>query len=262
MWSWQSLRQNHVLLENDDVIVLNKPPGLSVVGERHATDVVELAREAGEWLMPVHRIDKVTSGVVLLAKRIDAHGPLTREFAKRSVVKAYLAVVRGTGLPANWSVDLPLTVGRKSRVRVAGPRERLAFDETTATWALDAADVTQDKRIYPAVTHVHRLREKGGSTLVLANPVTGRRHQIRVHLAWTGSPILGDPLFTAGAPAAARTHLHSWKLSIGAPWERGPIEITADPDETFLAPVGMGEGLGRADGIWRELAGHRGLRAS
>ena len=222
MWSWQAVRQDRVLLENDDVIVLDKPDGLSVMGERHATDIVELARDAGEQLIPVHRIDKVTSGVLLLAKRTEAHGPLTREFARRSVVKAYLAVVRGTGLPASWSVDLPLAPGHKGRVRVAGPRERIAFDEATATWALDAADVTQDKRIYPALTHLHRLREHGDSTLVLANPVTGRRHQIRVHLAWTGSPILGDPLFTtAFAVAAVAGFLGAGSGAGRAGWERG-----------------------------------------
>ena len=70
----------------------------------------------------MHRIDKVTSGVVLLARTLAAHGPLTRQFADRSAVKGYLAVVEGAGLPERWAVDLPLAVGRQNRVRVAAPR--------------------------------------------------------------------------------------------------------------------------------------------
>ena len=95
---WTELRRRAVY-EDDGVLALDKPPGISVTGERHDTDVVELAKDAGEWLMPAHRIDKVTSGLVLLAKTVDVHRPLTRQFNQRTVAKTYLAITSTTGLP-------------------------------------------------------------------------------------------------------------------------------------------------------------------
>jgi tRNA pseudouridine32 synthase/23S rRNA pseudouridine746 synthase/23S rRNA pseudouridine1911/1915/1917 synthase len=251
-WSWPQLHRDHVLFENADAVVLDKPPGLSVTGERHDTDVVELARDAGERLMPVHRIDKVTSGVVLLARNTAAHGPLTRQFAARTACKAYLAVVRASGLPERFTVDLPLTVGRKNAVRIAGPRDRITFDQASATWRLPDADVTTGKTVYPSVTHLHRLHESGDTTVLLANPVSGRRHQIRVHLAWIGAPILGDPLFaaTSGHADAARAYLHSWRLGLDVPWTGGRAEYTADPGPGF-AEVDAGA---LAEPVWRELS--------
>jgi tRNA pseudouridine32 synthase/23S rRNA pseudouridine746 synthase len=251
-WSWPELRRDRVLFDNADAIVLDKPPGLSVTGERHDTDVVELAREAGERLMPVHRIDKVTSGVVLLARNTAAHGPLTRQFAARTVSKAYIAVVRATGLPERFTVDLPLAVGRKNTVRIAGPRDRITFDDASATWRLPDADVTSGKSVYPSVTHFHRLDESDDTTVLLANPVTGRRHQIRVHLAWTGSPILGDPLFaaTSGHTDAERTYLHSWRLGLDVPWTGGRAEYTADPGSEFAGA----DVAALAEPVWRSLS--------
>jgi tRNA pseudouridine32 synthase/23S rRNA pseudouridine746 synthase len=248
--SWPELLRTRVLFENADVVVLDKPPGLSVTGERHDTDVVELASAAGERLMPVHRIDKVTSGVVLLARNTAAHGPLTRQFAARTVTKAYLAVVRATGLPERFTVDLPLTVGRKNTVRVAGPRDRIAFDAESATYLL-TGEVANGKPAYPSVTHCHRLHESDGRTLLLANPVTGRRHQIRVHLAWTGAPILGDPLFaaTSGYAESPRTYLHSWRLALEVPWG-GYVEYTADPGAGFAGV----DAAARAERAWQALA--------
>jgi tRNA pseudouridine32 synthase / 23S rRNA pseudouridine746 synthase len=211
------------------------------MGERHDEDVVELAAAAGEKLYPVHRIDKVTSGVVLLARTLAAHGPLTRQFAERSAAKAYLAVVEADDLPEHWTIDLPLGVGRKNRVRIAAPRERLHYDETAARWTVDPADVTAGKPNYPSVTELHRLLVHGGRSLVLARPRTGRRHQIRVHLAWTGAPIVGDPLFGA---AAERTFLHSWRLRLPGTG----IDLLAEPDDGFLSGV-----AGPADAVRNAL---------
>jgi tRNA pseudouridine32 synthase/23S rRNA pseudouridine746 synthase/23S rRNA pseudouridine1911/1915/1917 synthase len=240
-----------MLFENTDVVVLDKPPGLSVTGERHDTDVVELAREDGERLLPVHRIDKVTSGLVLLARNTAAHGPLTRQFAARTATKAYLAVVRATGLPQRFTVDLPLTVGRKNTVRVAGPRERIEF--AAGTWRLPDDAVTTGKPVYPSVTHCHVLHEHGDVSLLLANPVSGRRHQIRVHLAWTGAPILGDPLFaaTSGHAGSARTYLHSWRLALDVSWAGGRAEYTADPGADFAAVTGVDAGALAAP-VWEQ----------
>jgi len=255
-WTWPQLRARRVVVERDGVLALDKPPGLSVMGERHDTDVVELAERAGERLHPVHRIDKVTSGLVLLATDLAAHGPLTRQFADRSARKGYLAVVEGDRLPERFTVDLPLGTGRKGRVRIAAPRERLHYDAADARWSVDPADLLPGKPHYPSATEVHRLLVADGRTLLLVLPRTGRRHQIRVHLAWTGTPIVGDPLFRApdGAAPAERTHLHAWRLRL--PESEPELAIVAEPDAGFLSPVvaagpaALGTALDTADRIW------------
>lgn len=241
-WSWAALR-GRAVLETPEVLVLDKPPGISVTGERHDVDLVELAAAEGETLYPVHRIDKVTSGLVLLARTLPAHGPLTRQFADRTATKAYLAVVEGTGLPQRWTIDLPLGVGRKNTVRIAAPRESLIFDAQASCWGVAESDVRPGRKSYPSVTHLHRVAEADGRTLVVANPVSGRRHQIRVHLAWTGAPIVGDPLFRG----EGRTFLHSWRLRL--PAGEG-LDVTAVPDEEFLQAFPGA----RFDEVWQALA--------
>jgi tRNA pseudouridine32 synthase/23S rRNA pseudouridine746 synthase/23S rRNA pseudouridine1911/1915/1917 synthase len=256
---WPSLRRGAVLLEDEAVLVLDKPAGISVTGERHDTDLVQMAAEAGETLIPVHRIDKVTSGVVLFAKTVAVHGGLTRQFNRRTVDKAYLAITRsdsgGAGLPERGTVDLPLGVGRKSRVRIAAPREAITFDPPANRWSVPPSAVHPGPRVYPSVTHLVRLAEVGRHTVLLVRPVSGRRHQIRVHLAWIGHPIVGDPLF--GKAPTTRTCLHAWRLAFDASWSDGRrVHVEAQPPPDFWTPlvaehraeaaVDVGDLLGRA----------------
>jgi len=234
MHSWEEIRPGRVVFEDEAVLVLNKPAGISVMGERHDTDLVRLAREAGEELFPVHRIDKVTSGAVLLARELRWHSDLTRQFARRTAGKAYLAITRPGGLPGRATIDLPLSVGRKNRVRVAAPRASIAAGPDG--WRVPAAEVFGHVRHYPSVTGITTLWQDGEHALVLAEPVTGRRHQIRVHLAWIGHPIVGDPLFGDGG--RPRACLHSWRLSFSAAWRDGAaVAVQAPPDEDFWAPL-------------------------
>jgi tRNA pseudouridine32 synthase/23S rRNA pseudouridine746 synthase/23S rRNA pseudouridine1911/1915/1917 synthase len=226
---WATLR-GRALAETDDYLVLDKPAGISVTGERHDTDLVRIAADAGEQVIPVHRIDKVTSGVLLLARSTAAHGPLTRQFAKRTVAKSYLAITRSTGLPESGTVDLPLATGRKSRVRVAAPREEIGYAE--GWWTVPPAAVRPES--FPSVTRLRRLWEGTGTTLVLADPETGRRHQIRVHMAWIGHPIAGDPLF--GATSEPRTLLHAWRLAFDDGGGQR-IQVRADPPEDFWTSI-------------------------
>jgi tRNA pseudouridine32 synthase/23S rRNA pseudouridine746 synthase len=230
---WADYRKR-ALFEDDAVLVLDKPVGVSVMGERHESDLVRMAADAGETLHPVHRIDKVTSGVILFAKDLAAHGALTRQFNKRTVAKAYLAVVSPGGLPASATIDLPLSVGRKNRVRIAAARESIAL--TGGTWSVPAGAVFDQVPTYPSVTELRVPWQDERHALVVANPLTGRRHQIRVHLAWIGHPILNDPLFDKAA--TGRTHLHAWRLSFDLDGER--ITVTAPPSPEFLAPVPAG----------------------
>jgi tRNA pseudouridine32 synthase/23S rRNA pseudouridine746 synthase/23S rRNA pseudouridine1911/1915/1917 synthase len=238
---WNELRRHCVVHEDDDVLVVDKPVGLSVMGERHGDDLVTLAARAGEELHPAHRIDKVTSGVCLLAKSLDRHGDLTRQFAKRTTAKEYLAVVVGGDLPEEALVDLPLVTASSGRVRVAADRRAIGFDPATATYRVPD-DALRPGPSYPSRTRFRRLGGDGDLTAVVAEPITGRRHQIRVHLAWIGFPIAGDPLFRSTSRAAelSRTHLHAHRLTIRVPSGGDePVTFTAPPDGALLAPAGV-----------------------
>ncbi|WP_174186036.1 RluA family pseudouridine synthase [Nocardia barduliensis] len=232
---WSQLRARSLVEEDAAILALRKPAGIAVTGERHDTDLVELAAAAGETLYPVHRIDKVTSGLILFAKELGAHGELTRQFNKQTAEKAYLAVVAATGLPETGEFDLPLSVGRKNRVRIAAPRESIRHAE--GRWFVDDADLLPVKN-YPSLTHFVTVLRGPAHTVLALRPVTGRRHQIRVHLAWTGHPIVGDPLFDRSG-AHQRTYLHSWRLGLTASWRTPPeLSLTAEPDTDFWRPLG------------------------
>jgi tRNA pseudouridine32 synthase / 23S rRNA pseudouridine746 synthase len=232
---WASIRDGAVF-EDEAVLVLSKPAGISVMGERHETDLVRMAAAAGEELFPVHRIDKVTSGAVLFAKQLRWHGPLTRQFAARTVGKTYLAITGPGGLPAQGVIDLPLSTGRKGRVRVAAQRASIVADAAHGTWSVPGPEVFGHVRTYPSVTAFATVWQDGRHALLAVRPVTGRRHQIRVHLAWIGHPVEGDPLF--GSTGAPRTLLHSWRLEFDAAWRGGSrVQAEAAPGPDFWALV-------------------------
>jgi tRNA pseudouridine32 synthase/23S rRNA pseudouridine746 synthase len=236
-FDWAALRAARTLAETDDYLVLDKPAGLSVAGERHETDLVRIARDVGEELIPVHRIDKVTSGVLLLARTKAAHGPLTRQFAKRTVRKCYLVITRSVGLSAAGTIDLPLSVGRKNRVRVAAPRDDIEFETESGRWSVPAESVRAHS--YPSLSTFDRLWQGTGNTLLAVYPRTGRRHQIRVHLAWVGHPIVGDPLFPDPNTARVedvRTCLHAWRLEFDDPAGHR-VSVAVAPDRGFWTPV-------------------------
>lgn len=239
MNTWAQIREKCVLLEDDAVLVLNKPAGLSVMGERHDTDLVRLAQACGEQLFPAHRIDKVTSGAILLAKELRFHGDLTRQFNKRTVDKVYLALVRSPGLPEQGTIELPLSEGRKNRVRVAAERGDIITDNAAGHWSVAPSDVFTQVKTYPSTTTFLRVWEDEHHSLLAVRPVTGRRHQIRVHLAWIGHSIEGDPLFGKDlAVRAGRTLLHAWRLGFDAAWSGGTrTDVEAAPGDDFWAPV-------------------------
>lgn len=233
MTDWADVLAGNTVLDEPAVLALNKPTGISVTGERHGTDLVELAAEASERLYPVHRIDKATSGLVLFARELSAHGGLTRQFQNRTVAKTYLAITRTRGLPDAGTIELPLSVGRKNRVRVAAAREDIHREGDT--WTV-AADRIKPGRNYPSLTRFAKVWQNRHYTLLAVTPVTGRRHQIRVHLAWIGHPINADPLFEP--EATDRMGLHSWRLGVDATWRDGErVELVAEPGSDFWEPV-------------------------
>lgn len=240
--TWARLRRDMVVFEDRTMLALNKPPGTSLVGERHGTDLARMAKEAGERWYPVHRVDKVTSGLVVIAKNLPTHGAVTRQFARRSVQKAYLAVTRSAEVPDEGTVDLPLLTAGSGRIRVAAERARIVADEETGSWGVPAEHVFTHTRSYPSVTVFRTVARGPGGALLVVRPVTGRRHQIRVHLAWIGLPLAGDPLFDRGAAARGeRTLLHSWSLRFATPWrDRDRMSLRANPRRDFWDAADVG----------------------
>ena len=230
---WAELRARRAVYEDDDCVVLDKPAGVALVGARDDVDLMTAAREAGEWLMPAHRIDRVTSGLVLLAKARDAHAALTQQFRDRTVTKHYLAIVQGVGLPDRGTIDLPLREGRKAQVRVAAERKDIRFDEWAWRWTA-TADRSDAKS---ATTTFERLHESENASLLRAQPVTGRRHQIRVHLAWIGYPVIADPLFETNP--IGRTRLHSARLAFDARSSER-VDCRREPGQDFFDGVPIG----------------------
>jgi tRNA pseudouridine32 synthase/23S rRNA pseudouridine746 synthase/23S rRNA pseudouridine1911/1915/1917 synthase len=214
-----------LLATSDDIVVLNKPAGLSVLkdrtGEPCVLDLLKASLPAKPYI--VHRLDKPTSGVMLIAKNQAAQSRLTRLFARRAVHKFYVARVVGTPPKGrSFIIDLPLKKGRKNRYRVAGQRD--AIEQHENVWRLGSGYITQG---HPSLTVFRALQSDGCTTTLALKPVTGRTHQLRVHLAWIGYPIVGDQIYgnpKDRAQTARRLHLHAHKLMV--------------PDVgTFTAPV-------------------------
>ena len=171
-----------VLFEDDSVMVIDKPAGLPMhtTAKFWRNTLVALLRERypDEQMEIAHRIDRETSGVLLIARNRVAAGFLTRAFARRAVEKTYLALVKGEP-PDEGRIDLPLRLlDTKSRVMMGPGRDG-------------------DPGLLPAVTKFRVVRRLPGHALCEARPLTGRQHQIRVHFASIGHPIVGDKLYGA-----------------------------------------------------------------
>ena len=202
----------HIIHIDSNLAFIDKPPGVSLLADRSGAPCLweSLKAELGKPYL-VHRLDKGTSGVLAVARNRATQARLTRAFHDRLVRKAYLARVtgrmrvRGTGV-----IDLPLRPGRKNRYRIAGPRD--GIERSGDRWFHAAADGG-----HPSRTRFRVLRRDDQGSCLLLQPVTGRTHQLRVHLSWVGHPIVGDSLYgTPGAPAqrAERLMLHALRLKL------------------------------------------------
>ena len=195
-----------ILFEDDSLAVLSKPAGMVVhsgPGHKGGTLVSGLLHHFGSLSQIggverpgiVHRLDKETSGCLVVAKTDAAHRSLAAQFAGREVAKVYLALVSGIPKMRSGVVDAPISrhpVNRKKMAVCAIGRGRAA------------------------VTEYRVLGAEGGVTLMECSPRTGRTHQIRVHLKHLGCPILGDPLYGRRA-SFSRHMLHAWKLQFRHP---------------------------------------------
>ncbi len=201
-----------VLAEGPDLKVYAKPSGVSLLADRAgAPNLWDEFKALGKKPYLVHRLDKGTSGVLLVAYSQRAQRTLTKRFADRDVTKFYVAWVNGL-FPAGrtYELDLPMTKGRKSRYRLAGPREAIQLNGSRYSLAADREGVD-------ARTYVRVLRTTEERSLVLLKPITGRTHQLRVQMAWLGFPLLGDHLYGRPddpAQQADRLMLHCHCLSV------------------------------------------------
>ncbi len=190
---------------DDHLVVIDKPAGLLSVPGRTEPDCASARVQA---LYPdaliVHRLDQATSGLLLFARGPQAQRELSAAFAERRVDKVYIAVVAGR-LEGAGLIDLPLAADWPNR-----PRQQV--------------DPTHGK---PSQTRWQALSHDGGTTRVRLEPLTGRSHQLRVHLATLGHAILGDALYAAPDIAAAspRLLLHASELRIGDNYFTAPPEF-------------------------------------
>jgi len=188
-----------VLHADHAVIVVVKPPGLLSVpgrGPELADCLLARLQAAFPEALLVHRLDRDTSGVIVFAADPAAQRHLGLQFEKRQVRKGYVARVWGTPATDAGTIDLPLTVDWPNR-----PRQMVCH--------------ANGRR---AITDWRVLRREGATTRVALAPLTGRSHQLRVHMAELGHPILGDPFYADGpAQEAPRMMLHAETLRLRHP---------------------------------------------
>ncbi|WP_207457935.1 RluA family pseudouridine synthase [Azospirillum sp. SYSU D00513] len=217
--------QAMVLFRDDDVIAINKPAGLAVQGgtgtTKHLDAMLDVLRFDGkERPKLVHRLDKDTSGVLLLARTTFAASRLTEMFRGKDVKKIYWAVTVGVPKPYQGKIDLALA-------KEGGPGgERVAGDDDDGKRAL---------------TYFSVLENAGKQAAFVAMwPRTGRTHQLRVHMAAIGTPILGDGKYAGqgaiipGAEVPKKLHLHARRLILPHPRGNKTIDVTAPLPDHML----------------------------
>jgi 23S rRNA pseudouridine1911/1915/1917 synthase len=229
-----------VLYEDDDLLAVNKPPGLVVHPSYRNTSgtlmngLLERARSwpAGSTPALLSRLDKMTSGIVIVTKRGEVYAALQRAMAARRIDKDYLAIVRGKPSPPRGTIDLAL--------------DRDPWDRRRIT--------VTDRGGQPSVTRYERISTTGAFSLVRCRLITGRTHQIRVHMVAKGWPIVGDPTYATlrhgnvreqtlppSGPAFGRQALHSWRIAFRQPRTGRELVIEAPlPDDMRQLAVAIG----------------------
>lgn len=214
-----------ILYQDAHLAVIDKPAGMVVhpaAGNETGTVVNALLHHLdglsgiGGTLRPgiVHRLDKDTSGLLLVAKDDRAHLALSEALKAREIRKTYQAVALGGFREDTGVIDRPIARHPQDRKRmavVAGGRE--------------------------ARTEYRVLARYEGAALLAVNLITGRTHQIRVHLAWAGHPLLGDGIYGAKKArlTAPRLMLHAWRIAFAHPVSGEPMAFTAEPPPAFEA---------------------------
>jgi len=232
-----------IIYSDDDIIVINKPAGLSVTKDRSGLPELknilskQLSRHPAKELRLIHRLDKDTSGVMILAKNAEAQSKFSSYFQKRFVQKTYLALVSGAVIQSEGQIQKPLASLRKNTQRMC-------------------IDYKKGKK---SITEWKFLADFGQIALLAVKPVTGRRHQIRVHLPSIGLPLVIDPLYGSSGglflssfkkdyrlgkgktekPLIDRLTLHAYQIEIPHTENSRPDFFIAGLDEKFSATVKM-----------------------
>ena len=213
-----------IVFENEDLVVLNKPAGLLMhkdgKGEStlvdwlitHYPEVVSVGDKPEERPGIVHRLDRDTSGIVLIPRNQEYFEYLKDLFASGKIQKTYLAIVRGVLKTKEGTINTSISLKPGTTKRT----------------------VHGGKMTKSAITLYKVLKEFGGASLIEVSPKTGRTHQIRVHLASIGHPVLGDTLYGSKknewSVSRQMLHAHSIKLEL----EPGKaVKLTADPPDDF-----------------------------
>lgn len=198
-----------VIYADDQILIVDKPAGLLSVpgrGEDRTDCLINRLRVEYPSVLLCHRLDLDTSGVMVFALSKEAQSSIARQFQARETKKIYLARVWGEMATLKGQVDLPLIVDWPNR-----PKQHVNHETGK-----------------PAKTKWRRLEVGGGETRVRLLPVTGRSHQLRVHMAEIGHPILGDALYAQGeARAHPRMMLHAYGLRLQHPVSGETMDFTA-----------------------------------
>lgn len=208
-----------IIYKDEQILIINKPANIPVLPDgwdKDAPYLVKMLEEQFGKVWVVHRIDKITSGIIIFALTAEAHRSLNIQFEKHQVEKTYHAIVNG--LPA-WNekitkFPLRVNVGHKHRTMV------------------------DNKNGVRSETRLKVLKRNQATALVEAMPMTGRTHQIRVHLFALGYPLLGDILYSAPETTLiARPALHAYSLTITHPETNERVTFTAPYPDDFKAAL-------------------------
>lgn len=198
-----------IIYQDNDIVVLNKPCGLLTVPGRlpeHKDCLENRVKRVLPTATIVHRLDMATSGILLMALNKSAHVNISQQFEKRKTEKSYIARVYGCIKEPSGSIDLPLICDWPNR-----PKQMVDHD-----------------RGKKSLTHYKVLSISHNSSLVELTPITGRSHQLRVHMLALGHPILGDKLYASGEALkmSKRLQLHAQMLKITHPATPEPLTFS------------------------------------
>lgn len=209
----------HILFADEHILIVNKPADLSVLPEgweKDAPYLVRMLEETYEKIWVVHRIDKITSGVIIFALTAEAHRSLNIQFEKHEVEKVYHALVNGLPKWEEKITKFPLRVN-------VGHKHRTMVDNRNGV---------------RSETRFKLLERYQASALVEASPMTGRTHQIRVHAYALGHPLLGDILYSAPeTDLIARPALHAYSLTLRHPETGKSLTFQADYPNDFMNAI-------------------------